>query len=384
MPIAPVIFILHAYQPFNQDYGVLNRIVNNCYKPFFQQMLEKQEIKITLNLAGTLTEQLKKQFPTMISLLQELVERGQIELLSSAYYHPLLPLIDSEDQKQQIELQNTILQKTFGVTPRFFFPPELAISLNLIHVLQEIGLKGSIVPENLFKDFCIGRYQNDGRAFILVKRNKDISNAISFNAYKGNVNHVISDITNAFSRNKFPVVLAMDLETYGEHLPNYYNFFFHLAEQTDTLLLSEAINQYPINNEISDIVPSSWSTSNVDQGRGIYYPLWDHPLNAIHQLQQMHIKLLQNAKYMLKNESPGYWQDLAADYFAAQYSCQFWWAGNWWSKELVLKGINFQRVVLERITSFLDSKIKVVLLGQSSEIIKRLNRALETREKEQN
>lgn len=377
----PTLYILHAYQPFNQSEDVLKRIVERCYLPFLRGMLGNENIKVNFNFSGILLELLESRFPEVISLLNELIDRQQIELLGSAYYHPLLPLIDSDDQRAQINLQTSKLKELFGFTPSSFFPPELAISQSVLDALLSNNFSSVIVPENLFLfSSNASRYSTSSGSIVLLKRNKAISNGISFNSYKGNVEHVIGDLRNTWKNTGFPPLIAMDLETYGEHLPHYYNFFFELAGNTSTLLLSELLNNYSVNEEIHSITPSSWSTSDEDQRRGIYFPLWDHPSNSIHQLLQLHLGLLKRAKVLIKKENPDCWADFYKSYLKASYSCQFWWASHFWSKDLVLQGLKFQRQVLERMCSALSSTSRSLLLDLSSELLSRLHSSVAVRD----
>jgi len=51
----PIVAVLHAYQPPTQDPVILDRIVNNCYLPVTNLLLEDPELKITLNTNARLS-----------------------------------------------------------------------------------------------------------------------------------------------------------------------------------------------------------------------------------------------------------------------------------------------------------------------------------------
>jgi len=57
------VFILHAYQPITQKREILDRIINNCYIPFFENLLKNKNTKITLNISGCLLEKLAVDYP---------------------------------------------------------------------------------------------------------------------------------------------------------------------------------------------------------------------------------------------------------------------------------------------------------------------------------
>ncbi|MFX1260039.1 MAG: hypothetical protein ACFFAN_19490 [Promethearchaeota archaeon] len=57
--------------------------------------------KITLNINGTLTEQLHDfGYDDLIELITTLASRGQIEFTGSGKFHPLLPLIPEPEIKR--------------------------------------------------------------------------------------------------------------------------------------------------------------------------------------------------------------------------------------------------------------------------------------------
>ncbi len=97
------------------------------------------------------------------------------------------------------------------------------------------------------------------------------------------------------------------------------------------------------------------------------FPLWNHPLNAIHQLQQNHIQLLERIKEFI---DVGDWFD---NYQASHYSCQFWWASrDYWSSELILLGLQLQRETLLEMIEVLPKKSKQIIFNLSNDIIQRI------------
>ena len=87
-------FLLHIYQPPVQIPSVINQIVKESYKPIMEALKNHPEAKITLNINGTLTEQLHDfGYDDLIGLITTLASKGQIEFTGSGKFHPLLPLI---------------------------------------------------------------------------------------------------------------------------------------------------------------------------------------------------------------------------------------------------------------------------------------------------
>ena len=223
----PLVFVLHAYQPITQKEEVYNRIISKCYIPFLRKLLENPEIKITLNISGCLLEKFATSYPDVLHLIEEGIISKQIELMGSAFYHPILPLILKKDQRYQINKQKELTYNILGVRSSVFFPPELAISEEVIPQIVKEGYKIIVTPENINNIKVGGFYElEDGKSVFLIKRNKTLSNNIAFNQYNGNVHTAIKDLRDQYNMQKYPILLAMDLETFGEHHKRYYNFFF--------------------------------------------------------------------------------------------------------------------------------------------------------------
>ena len=98
----PVVFILHAYQPITQKREILERIITNCYIPFFDNLLKNKNVRITLNISGCLLEKLAIDYPEVLALIEKAILANQIELMGSAFYHPILPLISIDNQSYHI------------------------------------------------------------------------------------------------------------------------------------------------------------------------------------------------------------------------------------------------------------------------------------------
>ncbi|NPD88352.1 MAG: hypothetical protein HGN29_06495 [Asgard group archaeon] len=364
----PVVFVLHAYQPVTQDEKILKRIINNCYLPFLKLLVKKPEIKINLNITGCLLEKLAIKYPEVLELLEKAIQANQVEIMGSAFYHPILPLLSPQDQRYQIKKQKETVHNILGVNTGVFFPPELAISMDLIPQIIKEGYEILVAPDNISYHPFGGIYElENGRNILVLKRNKKISNKISFDFYNQELEEVIEDMEKTYSLTNYPIVLAMDLETFGEHHENYYKFFFEICEKIETSTLTLSLRKFPNDVFIETFNTTTWSTSDKDLEESNPFPLWSHPLNPIHQLQQSHIQLLERVREFINS---GDWFD---DYQASHYSCQFWWASrDWWASELILLGLQLQRETLLKMIEVLPNKSKQIIFNLSNDIIQRI------------
>ncbi|MGV9171813.1 MAG: hypothetical protein ACOC35_04475, partial [Promethearchaeia archaeon] len=108
-------FLFHIYQPPTQIASVIRQISKESYLPILKALKNNSNAKITLNINGTLTEQLHDfGFDDIIEGITTLASRGQIEFTGSAKFHPLLPLIPKPEIKRQIKLNNETNRHFFG------------------------------------------------------------------------------------------------------------------------------------------------------------------------------------------------------------------------------------------------------------------------------
>lgn len=147
--------LLHIYQPPNQKKEVLTKVVDESYAKILDILEGRPKIKINLNICASLTEQLiESGFRRIIERIKKLAERKQIELVGSAKYHPILPLLPKKEVIRQIKLNENLNQKYFGkiwrsrpkglsrAESRGFFLPELAYHKKPPELLNNLVING--------------------------------------------------------------------------------------------------------------------------------------------------------------------------------------------------------------------------------------------------
>jgi len=106
----------------------------------------------------------------IIPLYKELYEKGQVELTTSPYYHPILPLLFNmesaleampnnklpkrnneleEDGIAQIKRGIELFKKHFGVSPRGIWPPEGSVSKDIIPHLLDNDIQWMATDEDI-------------------------------------------------------------------------------------------------------------------------------------------------------------------------------------------------------------------------------------------
>jgi len=187
-----------------------------------------------------------------------------------------------------------------------------------------------------------------------------------------------------------PTVCAMDIETFGEHNKGYETFLIELLAKSVSIA-AKTLLSLGSDYEIFDIQSSSWSTSPKDIEDRVPFPLWDHPLNSIHQLVNLHLSLVNEAGRFLDEEQKGTSGEKDPRYPTArarlliaksQHSDTAWWAGGHghWSPAMIQRGLALQRFALETAKKTLHNpehtKRVEIFLELSDRIFKRAKRLL--------
>lgn len=352
-------FLLHIYQPPVQVAPVIRDITNECYRPLVNVLNDHPDARITLNINGTLTEQLHDYgFSDVIDGFASLASASQIEFTGSAKFHPLLPLIPEPEVIRQIELNDQTNRYFFGEAykPRGFFPPEMAISEDIFDPIKRMGfewlaLGGIASTASTWPTNNINQHPNGLK---LIFRDDLVSVDCAFDR--------VNDVDAFANRLKWQntdedyyVILAMDGETFGHHIKHAFtNFlvplFDALPHRDDIQMhtISEIVDMFPA-GEVQEPRASSWSTMSYDIQRDIPFPLWFDPNNAIHVEQykfMMYGIVLVNLaqKYVegMDDEHKAEFDNARNFLDRGIHSCQTWWASKrpWYSPDMILRGLN--------------------------------------------
>ncbi|HXH26521.1 MAG TPA: polysaccharide deacetylase family protein, partial [Candidatus Acidoferrum sp.] len=145
-----VVLLFHIYQPPWQTVEAFEAEYQNSYLPLLK-IIKDQNIKVTLNIAGSLVEFLQRQHKTAFrDLLQELLAAKLIELTGSAMYHALLPLTPADEVARQIQLNTEALKNYLGNDLKLagFYIPELAADTATLRHIKQAGFSWATVDES--------------------------------------------------------------------------------------------------------------------------------------------------------------------------------------------------------------------------------------------
>jgi alpha-amylase len=135
------IFCLHYHQPEGTPARELDDAYARAYWPVLQTIAQHPGVRVVLHHSGCLMENCIARKPEYLTLLEELVQRGQVEILGSAIYEPILPAIPERDRVEQIRAYSDLLEDTFGVRPRGAWLAERVWEPSLPRSLARAGIE---------------------------------------------------------------------------------------------------------------------------------------------------------------------------------------------------------------------------------------------------
>ncbi|MHA2180582.1 MAG: hypothetical protein ACXAAH_04070 [Promethearchaeota archaeon] len=350
------------YQPPTQDLNILRKIDRECYKPLFKVLDYHDNAKICLNINGVLIDLLHEfDLSDTIDLLKNLVSEGKIEIVGTAKFHPILPLIPKKEVHRQINLNEETNTNEFGKlwVRKGFFPPEMAISGNVAKQIRELGYKWVIMSGIACPiEWPYDKIYHSPNGLQLFFRDDIMSNKISFKDItpKKFVIETKNMHKNSKKKNSTYIIIAQDAETFGHHIPRYEKTFLGRVlelinndNEMETIFISDLDKHFP--NSEENIIPkeSSWSTTNTDIENNIPYPLWKHPDNNIHKYYWKIMKSLNNLMNLIDDlaqveiwDVKNYYNTARWFYDKGIHSCPTWWANlqrGTWSPNLIYKGL---------------------------------------------
>jgi len=247
--------------------------------------------------------------------------KGLIEISTSPFYHPILPLVCDtdmgavsspglplpqnryrypDDAREQLQRGMALHKKVFGVRPKGVWPSEGSVSEEMLAIAHELGIKWMATDEgvlgrslgvNFSRDgygrlnadlahrlYTIYRYENDDTRMNLLFRDHTLSDLIGF-VYSGmppqdaanNLIHKIKESAQPMITNGQDAMVPIILD--GENAWEYYpqsgreflrRFYDALQKEPgmEAVTVSEAITRHKNVTHLKSLVPGSWINAN--------------------------------------------------------------------------------------------------------------------------
>ncbi|OGF22942.1 hypothetical protein A2Y83_01625 [Candidatus Falkowbacteria bacterium RBG_13_39_14] len=326
----------------------VERAAKESYKFIVETLEAHPDFRVTVNICGTLTEQLDKYgYIDIIKRIKRLVRKKQVELASSAAFHPFFPLLPEEEITYQIFTNDAINKKYFGkiYKPAGFFIPEMAYSKKAAKIISNLGYKWTIL-DDIHLGGKLGNV-NYNKGYII----KGTHLKTLFRKRRISKCYVPEEILKMMRNGEMPrhLITATDGELYGHHHSDDRGHLKKLldSKKVETITVSDFFKKTKTWEEVEPI-NASWETTEKDLKNGEPYILWNNSRNKIQQ------KLWSLAKLALKT-TDNHVNDInygwARDHLnKGLASCTFWWASGRdfsdsfgpisWSPDEIEKGAN--------------------------------------------
>ena len=230
----------------------------------------------------------------------------------------------------------------------------------------------------IIKDLFYGQKKPELK---IIFRNRGLS-LLFFGKWLDSLDKFFSAVKNDRRSGKF-LITAFDGENLGHHRKHLAALWAKILDQPEiqTITYSDYFQFLPVRPAIDVIgvepLPSSWSTEVKDLEKDIFYPLWQHPKNQLHQLQwqitNLVIKMMKESQDNLNyKKARGFLdQALASD--------QYWWASAkpWWNPGIIERGV--QKFV--QISRLLEKNVSPEIKNRIVKIARDIFNELERRKK---
>lgn len=331
--------LLHFFQPYWQFPHVLKKIVEQCYRPIFRFVRNCGKFAFTANINYSLLELLERHgYKDVLDDIKYCVKNNLIELVGTAAYHPIIPLIPVRESGKQIA-EDIMKKKFLGIlaNSKGFFFPEMAFSKNSLGLARRMGFRWTIV-EDVAVPFGQAPfdYVTSYHGFSVFLRSSHWSkyvwgNHLSFGDFAAKLGYELPGWTGGKSGY---LVIGMDAETFGHHVPGLCeSFLFPLVENWGggkiVFSLEVLLNIFP-HRENSELRSCSWSTSYDDLYHDDPFPLWKSKYNGNQLILWDLVEMA--LKYSGRPETIN-------SCFRIVNSCHWWWISrSFWNPQFMIKG----------------------------------------------
>ena len=322
----------------------------------------------------------KEILAQIIPLHKELAESGQVELTTTPFYHPILPLLwnkqcahqampgcalpeylDSyaEDAKLHLKRAVEYHEKLFGNKPTGMWPSEGSVSHDIIPAIADVGVKWIATDEEILAESTGGwvgrdgqghirnpellfrpwKVEKDGKEVQMVFRDHAMSDLIGFHYQRSDPDSAAHDLLNRVEgigravegkRGGAPAIVPIILD--GENCWEYYpdggvKFLRSLYQNAvrrpnlKPVTVGEHIAKYPATDRINHLHAGSWISHN--------FAIWighqedNNGWDRLHETRE-YLKQRQAANNIAPEKLARAWEEL----YIAEGSDWFWWYGD--------------------------------------------------------
>lgn len=317
----------------------------------------------------------------ILPLYKRLQDEGRIEITTTPFYHPILPLIcdtsvakvslpgsplpkrysHPEDAEWQVEAAIKYHTEQFGTPPRGMWPSEGSVSDRMLDILIKKGIDWVATDEDIlfnslslydknykgqteFDRRIIYRpytYKVDSRRITMIFRDKNLSDIISFNYHSWDQDEAARDLISHCNNigehmrrdnDRGLLAIVMDGENAWEYFDDNGRLFFEALyagldkqELAGSTTVSDFLELESSKRSITKIFPGSWINHNFDIwiGQEQDNMSWDY-LSRVRKDLVKFTKEAEDDPGMDGASIAGAWREL---YIAEGSDWNWWYAG---------------------------------------------------------
>ncbi|MBR6722648.1 hypothetical protein IKL64_04255 [bacterium] len=317
-------------------------------------------------------EIIRKIIPT----IKKLVAKNKIEVTTSPYYHPILPILldyknikknaspDDEllslktelDAKLQTKMALDRIEEVFGKRPRGVWPSEQCVNGKTLEMLSNLGVEWSISDEGILANSINFEFEHDFKGYLkepyhllktyqyktkasdikMIFRDSTIPNLISFEYQNHNPLTTAGDLYDRIKVLQSKILSSPDKEhlltialdgencweNYLEDGASFLKALYTLItedESLETVLISEYLDKAKENKILNKISSGSWINRN--------FKLWvDEPVK---DLAWAYLRRVRHdfSEYVKREPLNPNIETARRELFIAEGSDWFWWYG---------------------------------------------------------
>ena len=367
----------------NQEYADLMALFNLAwidpsYKTSITELkkLIKKGKNYTLEDRINIIEIQRDIIRKIIPSTKKLVEKNKIEITTSPYYHPILPILldyknikknqipDDDisnlktelDAKVQTEMALDRIEEVFGKRPRGIWPSEHCVNGKTLELLSSLGVEWSISDEGILANSINFEFEHDFKGYLkepyhllktyryktkntdlkMIFRDSAIPNLISFEYQNHNPIATANDLYDRIKVLQSKILSSPDREhlltialdgencweNYLEDGASFLKTLYTLITEDETLetvLISDYLDNTKEDKPLNKIAAGSWMNRN--------FKLWiDEPVKDIAWTYLKRVR--QDFSNFVKREPLNPNIELARrELFICEGSDWFWWYG---------------------------------------------------------
>ncbi|MGH2450600.1 MAG: alpha-amylase/4-alpha-glucanotransferase domain-containing protein [Candidatus Limnocylindria bacterium] len=142
--------VFHQHQPAGNLPHVFQEVSERAYAPLVAALYRHPEVKASLHFSGPLLDWFESNRPDIVGDLNDLLRRGQVELLTGGYYEPIFVGIPRRDAVAQIRALTERIVGIFGHRPLGCWLTERVWEPTLPSLLAEAGVAYTTLDEEHF------------------------------------------------------------------------------------------------------------------------------------------------------------------------------------------------------------------------------------------